>query len=113
MPSPITSSCTLTPIATRCAPRSSTRRPDLTSGRLTVIEGGQADTPVKPKRPRKARKLTPWRCRQCEPEFGQGAYLIKVRQGAMEDGELRVTGGKDIWVCATCMLRGRFTPQTS
>lgn len=79
--------------------------------RLRVIEGGQPD---KPKRNRKARTLRPWECRVCEPVLGvRSRGLVKVRYDAQEDGQLRISGGRDIWVCAMCLAQGRWTPQTS
>jgi len=83
----------------------------VTNSRLRVIEGGQ---PAKPKRNRKAKSLRFWECRVCETAIGvRTRALIKVRQGAFEDERLRITGGSDIWVCASCLARGKITPQTS
>lgn len=50
----------------------------------------------------------------CETDLGvRTRFLTKVRQGAFEDERLRITGGQDVWVCAMCLARGRFTPQTA
>jgi hypothetical protein len=76
-----------------------------------VIDGGAAD---KPKRARKARVQKPWECRMCEADIGiRTRSLVKVRTDAMEDGQLRISGGRDVWVCAFCMSRGKFTAVTS
>jgi hypothetical protein len=79
--------------------------------RLRLIEGGQPD---KPKRKRKPREQKPWECRVCETDIGtRTRTLVKVRHGAFEDGELKVTGGSDHWACAMCMARGKLTLQTA
>ena len=78
------------------------------NGRLRLVPGG---TPDKPKRSPKA--TTPWDCRVCEVDIGvRTRALIKVRVGAQEDGQLRISGGRDVWCCASCMARGKLTQQT-
>ena len=79
------------------------------SGRLRLIPGGN---PEKPKRASKA--TTPWECRVCDANIGvRTRALIKVRVGAQEDGQLRISGGRDVWCCASCMARGKVTQQTA
>lgn len=55
-----------------------------------------------------------WECRICEPANGvRSRYMSKVRHGAHEDAKGRISGGRDIWVCAICLAAGVFTPVTS
>lgn len=85
----------------------------MSDNRLTVIDGGLAATEPKPKRARKARVLTPWECRKCEEDLGfRTNSLIKVRNSPSIDG-FKITGGRDVWVCAMCLARGRFTATTT
>ena len=77
--------------------------------RFRIVEGG---APAKPRRKRGTKNT--WECRICEPIQGvRSRYMVKVRQGALEDGAGRISGGRDVWVCSICMLRGVFTPITS
>jgi hypothetical protein len=79
----------------------------MSSSRFRLVPGGE---PAKPRR----KAATPWECRVCEPVLGvRTRSLVKVRQGAFEDARGRITGGRDIWVCATCLARGVLTPVTS
>lgn len=81
------------------------------SSPFRVIPGGQPD---KPKRTRKARVLTPWECRVCDVDIGvRTRSLVKVRDQAMQDGQLNISGGRDVWVCAFCLSRGKHTPVTA
>lgn len=84
----------------------------MTEGRLRVIDGG---VPIeKPKRKRKPRTPTAWKCRTCTAEDGRDlGVLMKVKVGAFEDGQLRLSGGRDAYVCAICLMKGRLTFQTS
>lgn len=76
-----------------------------------VIDGG---LPEKPKRPKKARVLVPWECRVCDTDIGiRTRSLIKVRDQAFQDQNLKITGGIDVWACACCMARGKVTPVTA
>ena len=83
----------------------------MSGSKLRLIAGGAPD---KPPRNRKARTLTPWECRICETDIGvRTRSLVKVRHGAQEDGQQRITGGRDVWACAMCMARGKLTQATS
>lgn len=77
--------------------------------RFRVIDAG---APAKPRRRAGAKAV--WECRICEPVDGvRSRYMTKVRQGAVEDSRGRISGGRDVWVCAICLSRGVFTPTTS
>ena len=79
------------------------------SERLRLIPGGQPD-----KLKRQPREESPWECRTCEADIGvRTRALIKVRLGAMEDAQLRISGGRDVWCCASCLARGKVTQQTA
>lgn len=81
------------------------------SSPFRVIDGGKPD---KPKRQRRARTLTPWECRTCEADIGvRTRSLIKVRDQAFQDNDLKITGGNDVWACACCMARGKVTAVTA
>jgi hypothetical protein len=58
--------------------------------------------------------LTQWECRACLANEGVlTRALVKVRYGAFTDPQLRITGGSDVWACAVCLARGRYTPVTA
>lgn len=83
----------------------------MSESRLRVIEGGLPD---KPKRKRKPREQRVWECRVCLVDIGAASRsLVKVRHGAVEDGQLRISGGSDVWVCAMCLARGKMTLQSA
>lgn len=83
----------------------------MTNSLFRLIAGGKPETP---KRQRRARTLTPWECRTCEADIGvRTRSLIKVRDRAFQDQDLKITGGNDVWACAGCLARGRVTPVTS
>ena len=61
------------------------------------------------KKVRKRIKDPEWRCRECEKRRGVSvrSELQLIRIGARIDGEGRIHGGRDIWICFTCRTEGR------
>lgn len=72
-----------------------------------VIEGALSG---KPKRKTKARTKRIWECRVCLVDVGVTTKtLMKAKFGAEEAGDLKMSGGRDAWVCVHCLARGKVT----
>ena len=75
-----------------------------------VIEGGVGAAAPKRKRASKPSAKRAWECRVCLVDTGIASRgLLKIKTGPQEDGQLRITGGHDDWICVACLARGRMT----
>ena len=67
-----------------------------------VIQGGKEKSPPK--------EAILFECRVCEKDLGHSTTsIIQVRTMPMIH-KGRITGGHKVWVCATCLSRGKHTP---
>lgn len=73
--------------------------------RFTVIQGGDKPRPYH-------RRGAPqqWICRTCETDTGVATSTLVQLWAAPAFHRGKLSGGVKLWVCLSCLLRGKHTP---